>query len=66
MKTIKNYIKENTMLISATLFIVALLVLLVGITDISKMSDYCVDASALIMGAGILLPCAEGIINPQK
>ena len=47
--------------------IASLLTLLVGITDISKTSDYFMDASVLLMGAGILLPCVEDIvINPQK
>lgn len=60
-------IKENMMQICVTLFIASLLALLVGITGISKTSDYFMDASVLLMGAGILLPCIEDIvINPQK
>lgn len=60
-------IKENMMQICVTLFIASLLTLLVGITNISKTSDYFMDASVLLMGAGILLPCVEDIfVNPQN
>lgn len=59
-------IKENMMKICVTLFIASLLTLLVGITDISKTSDYFMDASAILMGAGILLPCVEDIVKPQN
>ena len=62
MKTIKKYMMQ----ICVTLFIASLLTLLVGITDISKTSDYLMDASVLLMGVGILLPCIEDIVKPQN
>lgn len=62
MKTIKKYMMQ----ICVTLFIASLLTLLVGITDISKNGDYFMDASTILMGIGILLPCYEDIFNPQN
>lgn len=59
-------IKENMMEICVALFIASLLALLVGITDISQKSDWFMDASALLIGAGILLPCVEDIVKPQN